>query len=225
MTKTQTQAVDYLWRIGFFEEKRSPKEITAKIWELFKIDCSNISMILKKKKYLSNRKGWKQRYGASENISRSRDGENNIIVSYIEAGKPITALNKIEVLLEKLKGDILICDNYLGIKSMVNIYKMKNANSIKIICGSVKSDTKEMKNLIKDHNKEKNNLEVGIFDKTKLHDRYIITDDYLMILGHGFADLGNKESLVIMIPNRFVKDITNDLRNRFSQKWKGSKKF
>lgn len=215
----QSQAVDYLWEQNFFEEWRTPKEISDKIWELFKIHCSNISMILKTKKYLIVKRnvGWRQRFGPEKNTETE-----GIHAVYIEAKKPVTAIQKVEEVLEKLSGEILICDNYFGLKSMVNLYKMKKASNIKFICGNVKNDEQEMKNLVADYNKEKH-LEVKVFDKAQLHDRYIITDDYFIILGHGFADLGNRESLVLLLPNSFVKDISEDLRNRFVQKWNGAK--
>ncbi len=220
----QSDAIDYLWERKYFEEKRQPREIAGEIWTQFKISCSNITMILKGKKYLTNKKGWKQRYG-SENNKSVNSPSDGIRIVYIEAGKPITALEDVGKILEKIEGEVLICDNYFGIKSMINLYKLKKASKIKFICGNLKEDEKIIKNLINDYNKENNGLEVRIFNKAELHDRYMLTKKDFVILGHGFADLGNKESLVIVIPKDLVKDICEDLTSRFNQKWNGSKKI
>lgn len=219
----QGQVVDYLWEKGFFEERRQSKKVVDEVWSLFKIDCSNnISTILKGKRYLSNKKGWRQTYGPD--TKKSNDSSCDKIKSvYIEAGKPITAMKKVGEILKGLRGKVLICDNYFGVRSMINLYKLKGSKKVSFICGNVNGDEKEMRKLVKDYNKEGCSLEVKVFDRAQLHDRYILTDKELIILGHGFADLGNKESLNIVIPNNLVKDISDDLRNRFIQKWKSAK--
>lgn len=220
----QSKAIDYLWEKRYFEEKHQSKEVSGEIWNLFKITCSNVAVLLKNKKYLLNKNGWIQRYGAD---TRNSDDTpiQKIKTIYIEAGKPVTALSKTGEILESLVGEILICDNYFGFKSMVNLYKLKESKNIKFICGNIKGDRKEIVKLIQDFNKEDHKLEVKIFDRAQLHDRYIITEKELIILGHGFADLGNKESLIIVIPKSFVRDICEELKNRFIQKWNGSKEI
>lgn len=166
--------------------------------------------------FLNNKKSKLENKG-----SERTNGEIQTV--YIEAGKPVTALRKISEILEKISGDVLICDNYFGLKSIINLYKLANAKSIKFICGNINGDKDAIVKLLKEYNQERKVLEVKLFDKAQLHDRYIITKDSLIILGHGFADLGNKESLIILIPINLVGDMHLDLTNRFNQKWNGSK--
>jgi hypothetical protein len=60
----QSEAVEYLWKIGWFKDFKSPKEIKDKIENEFEIYSSNIIPILKlrklKKKIKKFPKGWKQ---------------------------------------------------------------------------------------------------------------------------------------------------------------------
>jgi len=59
-----SDVIDYLWKIGWFKEFRSPKEIKDKIYEESEIYVENITPILKLKRFNKKikrfSKGWRQ---------------------------------------------------------------------------------------------------------------------------------------------------------------------
>lgn len=52
-----------------------------------------------------------------------------------------------------------------------------------------------------------------------LHDRYVLSDEKILIVGHGLKDIGNKESFVIVLPRKFATDLLADVQRSFDQKW------
>jgi hypothetical protein len=56
-----------------------------------------------------------------------------------------------------------------------------------------------------------------------LHDRYILADAELIILGHGLKDLGNRDSFIIRIPDSLSPDINLSVGSAFNKKWASSK--
>jgi hypothetical protein len=54
---------------------------------------------------------------------------------------------------------------------------------------------------------------------TDLHDRYILSDAELILMGHGLKDVGNKDSFVVRIPSSLAPDVVGSVRSSFDQKW------
>lgn len=68
--------------------------------------------------------------------------------------------------------------------------------------------------------REYSNFEVRIYPKGyELHDRYIITNDFLILVGRGLQDLGGKESFVIALKDNVVKDIKKSTLLNFEERW------
>jgi len=55
-----------------------------------------------------------------------------------------------------------------------------------------------------------------------LHDRYILSDNQLILLGHGLKDIGNKDSFFIRLPDTMAADLIGTVRDTFDEKWSRS---
>ncbi|MCK4235023.1 hypothetical protein KAX75_11375, partial [candidate division WOR-3 bacterium] len=55
-----------------------------------------------------------------------------------------------------------------------------------------------------------------------LHDRYIITNNCLLIIGHGLKDIGKKESFIIQIDSTLAPDLIRTIAKVFDQRWSNS---
>ena len=60
----------------------------------------------------------------------------------------------------------------------------------------------------------------GLADR--LHDRYILSADSLLIIGPGIKDLGGRESLVLLMNNSVAEDIVTTLRQSFELRWRSA---
>lgn len=52
-----------------------------------------------------------------------------------------------------------------------------------------------------------------------LHDRYVLSDAKILIVGHGLKDIGGKESFIIMLPRALAADLLGDVERSFDAKW------
>ena len=55
-----------------------------------------------------------------------------------------------------------------------------------------------------------------------LHDRYIVDDRGLLILGHGLKDIGKKESFAIFREKSLNSDIIRDILRAFFDRWESA---
>jgi hypothetical protein len=141
-------------------------------------------------------------------------------VIMIEPGKPFTSKAVLfESVLSKLKGELRICDPYCGPRTLDTLSKLEKNKRVMVL--TQKIEDKPLGNfhrVFKDFKKERGNVEIKLYDKSELHDRYIITEGEIWFMGHGLKDLGMKESFVI----RLGKDIRDSMEEVFNRRWKNA---
>lgn len=73
---------------------------------------------------------------------------------------------------------------------------------------------------MKDFKKERPNVELRLAARPHdLHDRYVLSDAKILIIGHGLKDIGTKESFVIVLPQTLAGDLLDDVQESFDEKW------
>ena len=161
----------------------------------------------------------------------SQSGENhlNLIlgkgllhVLYLEPKSHIDASQELGELVAKLKGkELRISDPYYGLNTL-NILEeiVRGKKKVKFISHQTNESAikfiRELKYLQRHYPKM---IEMRVYPRNELHDRYIIADDSLVIVGHGIKDLGNKESLILVIDDRLGQDVRKELERAFWKRW------
>jgi hypothetical protein len=147
-----------------------------------------------------------------------------IHVSYIQGGKPRTARKILSELLNNLSGDIRICDPYYGVRSLDALEMLPDSCNVKFLTAQSTENAVKLTGAIVDFRREHIKTEIRIFpDPKAIHDRYVLTDNNLLILGHGIKDIGNKESFVISVSNEQAGDLISSLIKVFDERWDLSK--
>ncbi len=145
-------------------------------------------------------------------------GEGFLKVLYLGPNSHREAHQKLYDLVRKLKGkELYISDPYYGVDVLSVIEEIVRAGKrVKFLsyCRS-ESATKFSRELVYLRKHYTNKIEVRIYPKKEIHDRYILADDSFVIVGHGIKDIGNKESLVLVVDDRFGKDARKELRHAF----------
>jgi hypothetical protein len=121
-------------------------------------------------------------------------GKGLLHVIYLKPDSHATAVKEIRDVVSKLKGkELKISDPYYGLNTLNTIEEIVRANKkVKFISyKSTESITKFNRELAYLQKHYPKMIEVRIFPKNELHDRYIIADDALVIVGHGIKDVGN----------------------------------
>jgi hypothetical protein len=149
-------------------------------------------------------------------------------VVYINPDKPRTATKTLEGLIKSIPKDtLLICDPYYGIKTLEVLETFaKYHKEVKFLTAKIGGGEKAatLARAVTDFKKEYGKkVEIKLFSANDLHDRYVITKDRFFIIGHGIKDLGSKESLIVVVEDRYGKDIRKNITSVFNQRWtKGS---
>jgi hypothetical protein len=128
-------------------------------------------------------------------------------------------------IIESLKGDICIVDPYYGNGTFYVLEKFGKKRNIRFLSGQLGGEEQNNINTfitnLKKFKKEFKNISLRRFSKPyELHDRYIIADNALVVVGYGIKDLAEKESFVIYLPGSMVKEFLPSLKKTFEERWK-----
>lgn len=145
-------------------------------------------------------------------------------VLYVNPNKPRTARRTLESLVRTLpKGELLICDPYYGLRTLevLEVFA-KHHKKIRFLTARVGGGEKQatLSMAVTDFKKEySKKVEMRTISHNDLHDRYIISTDQFLIVGHGIKDLGDRESLIVGVQDRYGKDIRKTITANFEARW------
>ncbi len=144
-------------------------------------------------------------------------------VWHVEAGGPYTTRQKLDDLFATLTGDVCACDPYYGTRTLASLAAFTSCSSLRFL--TKYPDSKEQSFLptsLKDFRNEHPQVEIHECSDKDIHDRYVLTDSELIIVGHGLKDIGTKESFVIVLKEDISGDLITTLKDSFEGRWKNS---
>jgi hypothetical protein len=148
------------------------------------------------------------------------ESQGEINVSYVEGGKPRTARKMLADIFETLSGDIRVCDPYYGLRTLDALEMIPASCSVKFLTAQTTEKPIKLAGAITDFKRERPRIELRIYpDPKSLHDRYVLSSNLLLILGHGIKDIGNKESFVVSISSEYAGDLLKSLEKTFEERW------
>jgi len=145
------------------------------------------------------------------------------MVVFIEAGKPRTAQLRLEEIFAGMAGEVRICDPYYGSKSLYRLDLLKHCKPIRFL--TQKPDANETATLqaaLRVWKQEHGSVEFRQHSGRDLHDRFLLSDIELILLGHGLKDIGNKDSFIIRIRRDLAGDVIETLQDSFDTKWQAA---
>lgn len=159
-----------------------------------------------------------------ESYLRSLRKHEPLNVVYVSPGRPRTATKTLETLIKSLrKGTLLIADPYYGVKTFDVLEAFaKHHKEIRFLTTRIGGGEKQtlVSRVAKDFQKEfGKKVQVKLTSTNDLHDRYIISEGAFFLVGQGIKDLGNKESFIVGVEDRYGKDIRKSLEKLFDQRW------
>lgn len=147
-----------------------------------------------------------------------------ISIFYLRPSKPIQAKRTLEALVKSIpKGELRICDPFYGTSTFQVLETiLQHHKNIKFLTTTLGGGEKKasVQQIIKDFKQEySSQMEIKIINKNDMHDRYVIAKNLFFIIGQGIKDLGNKESLIIAVEDRYGRDIRKTLTKEFDRRW------
>jgi hypothetical protein len=144
-------------------------------------------------------------------------------VFFIRAGTPRSAYIRLGDLFADLSGEACICDPYYGSGSLARLDLLHHCSPIRFLTQYPdKKETSTLSKLIQEWKTEHGNAEFRRYQEADLHDRFVLTDDELILLGHGLKDIGRKDSFIVRIHSEVAADLIETVRRNFKVKWQSA---
>lgn len=137
---------------------------------------------------------------------------------------PLTSAGEVQLLPAWSKGELKIVDPYCGERTLDILRDVKN-KTVKFLTRVENLGGSQRNRLIRelqDFKSENPKVEFRNYPHTDIHDRYIISSELLVILGHSIKDLGAKESFAIILNKDRSKNAVEALIENFDRRWKQS---
>ena len=141
-------------------------------------------------------------------------------VLHIEAGSAFETHLELSDIFQSLSSDVCVCDPYYGEGSLVRLAKFTGCSSVRFLTKHPDSREKaQLPRLIKEFVKTHGHVEIGLYPGNDIHDRYALSADEIILLGHGIKDAGAKESFVARLNRSIAGDMVESLQKAFDEKW------
>lgn len=156
------------------------------------------------------------------------DPVHGIEVWHVEPGKKWTAWRNLEDFSPMLSGPLQISDPYYGQRSLHALQILANRpDGVRLLSCLPASRRGTTGSTVRvaagDFVSQTPNVEIRLVaPPAPFHDRYIVSDHSLTILGQGLEGLGEKESFVIHLPEELVADTLQTLRQDFETRWQAA---
>lgn len=147
-------------------------------------------------------------------------GGGDLNLLYIDGTTPRTDRRELADVLGDLKNTVRICDPFYGVRSLDTLELIPKTVQVWFLTAKGSDSQTKWTNALKDFKKERPKVELRVTARPQdLHDRYVLSDEKILIVGHGLKDIGNKESFVIVLPRKLAADLLADVQRSFDQKW------
>lgn len=150
--------------------------------------------------------------GFTDFITKSVQVTTGLIAHHFAQGQPYTAQVTLDQILQELVGDVRICDPYLTRNTLGHLKSLIKANKVDFVFKKCADNSQQ---LLVAFTKQHHNFH---FFKTTMaiHDRFIITTDELILLGHGFGNIGEQDSFLIRLDQSIARGLIQSTRARFN---------
>ena len=152
--------------------------------------------------------------------------EASLLLHYFEPGKPYQNKSILrEKVLPLLGGPLKIVDPYCGIRTL-DLVVNANTEKVQLLTQlSSLNNKKKEEEFVREFAEfkiEHPEVEIRNWTKSELHDRYILSENSLVILGQSIKDLGTKESFAVVFARQHFGNIFDDILSAFNRRWQGA---
>lgn len=117
-------------------------------------------------------------------------------ILFIDPAQAFKATLSLHDFFSKLKGTVHVCDAYMDNTTLEHLHALDKAISVRLLTKNVK-DSGPLRRLVAAWNNEGRELEIRVASSAPLHDRYIIDDTIMVILGTSLNGFGKKQCFII----------------------------
>ena len=142
-------------------------------------------------------------------------GASSSTAVLIEPEKAFTRIREIEDILAGLRGVLSICDPYVDARTLDFVAECRRASAIRLLTVTITKPGRFGRDLAAFNREHTGVLEVRVAAQKDLHDRYVVHDDGLLLLGTSLNGLARKQSFVVALGS----DLRADVCAAFDSRW------
>ncbi len=139
-------------------------------------------------------------------------------VLVVDPTQAFTALQRLDRILESLKGEVLLCDPYAGDKTLVQLATVPAGCRIKLLTLNVSAPA-QFRIKLQAYGTQYGNLEVRLDSAGTIHDRYLVDDNKMWSLGTSLSGIGKTQSIIVNLGS----DLRNAMEAAFMARWNRAK--
>lgn len=139
----------------------------------------------------------------------------------VDPENALTHIRKFEEVLASLSGDLRVCDPYVENRTLDLLSECRSARSISLLTANILKESTLRRDLAAYEKGSFPSLEIRIANKTVLHDRYILHDEGMLLLGTSLNGFAKKQSFIVPLG----PDIAQATGQAFGKVWSVSSKF
>ena len=117
-------------------------------------------------------------------------------ILFIDPTQAVKATLSLHDFFSKLKGTVRVCDAYLDNTTLEHLHALNKGVTVQLLTKNVK-DSGPLRRIVAAWKSEGRNLEIRVDGSAPLHDRYIIDDAIMTILGTSLNGFGKKQCFII----------------------------
>lgn len=118
-------------------------------------------------------------------------------ILFIKPEEAFKATLSLHQFFSSLKGTVRLCDAYLDNITLEHLHALDKSVSVRLLTKNVKDSGGALRRLLAAWATEGRKLEIRVGSAAPLHDRYIIDDSIMVILGTSLNSFGKKQCFVI----------------------------
>jgi hypothetical protein len=149
-----------------------------------------------------------------------RPGEERLITSpiatmFVDPTQAFSATRKLTDIFGELHGSVRYCDPYIASRTLDFLAHCKHAPTIKLLTVNIQGADSFKADLAAFNREQSGKLQVRVVGQGHVHDRYLLHNAGILLLGASVKDIGKKQSFVVAVG----KDIASAVSPRFEQLW------
>jgi hypothetical protein len=155
-----------------------------------------------------------------------RRGEDELVSAsthaiLVDPSRALTSIRAVEEILRSLRGDIRVCDTYVDSKTLDYVAEMKGATGVQLLTENVQDSSRLKRDLSAFEKEHRIPIELRISAPGRLHDRYVLHADGMLLVGASLKDIGKKQSMIVALST----SVSSEVDRGFGRAWHDATKF
>jgi len=151
-------------------------------------------------------------------------GVNEVVASasstvvFVEPEQALSNIRQIEETLAGLQGALSVCDPYVDGRTLDFLAACESATAIRLLTVNINKPNVFARDVTAFNKEHGGKLEVRVAAQKDLHDRYIVHENGLLLLGTSLNGFGKKQTFVVALG----PDLRGDVAAAFDSRWQAA---